>query len=498
LAAVLTLLVLAPVLVKWDARRPLDWDEAHFASRALCLGRATWSLDLHGAEDCLRSMKKSPAMMLLAVPWGRPGTTEAGLGLLPVTLGILEVSLAVSVLLLLARLGIPQGLTAGAALVLTLTAPLRELAGRMMADLSFSLIVLLACLLVPLEARPGDGDARADVLRGSLWGTVLGLGLGQKMTFLVFGGVLLPSLVAFRWRARGAGSAWRTAAWAALFASPFLAITAIYWSNLYGHARLSASGSYAEFYSMGMNALQYLGSIVRSAPVLVAFSVVGAAALCVGLMRRRPAACAVLPGLAALLLYAAFVLASPNHDPRFAMPIEVALPFLLVAAWPRPVDGGPAGALQRAPLLLLVGVLLSIPAAIRYDFSNIADQARMMRGLPPGHHRLVLATDSPTLNVESLVLALELAPEKKREVGIDLVVYDEADGHDLRFSQRKIGLADYMILQSDSSRLWPDWTNRHVEAFREIARERGELVPELGSPDFEVFALNARAEVITP
>jgi hypothetical protein len=149
---------------------------------------------------------------------------------------------------------------------------------------------------------------------------------------------------------------------------------------------------------------------------------------------------------------------------------------------------------------LLAGVLLAVPLSARYDFTNVIDQARLVGGLPssPQELRLLLATDSATLDIDTLQAALELVPDKKAQVRIDTVVYDDADGRDLSFSVGKIAKVDYVILQSDLTRIRPDWTNKHAEAFRQVARTQGRAVPELSAKDFEVYAMQGGGNTPAP
>jgi MFS family permease len=244
-----------------------------------------------------------------------------------------------------------------------------------------------------------------------------------------------------------------------------------------------------------MKPLAYLGSILSSSPVLTVASALLAAALPLAVRRRRLAALASIPAIAALCLYGAITIASPNHDARFVLPILVGLPFALIVPWARLDEPGGEPAARHVLLWILAGVLLSAPMVARYDFTNVIDQARLVRGLPaPGKQLLLLATDSPSLDTDTLQAALELVPERKGQVGIDTVVYDDADGRDLAFSMGKIARASHMVLQSDGTKLWPDWTNKHVEVFRQVARAQGRAMPELSTKDFEVYALEKTRE----
>jgi hypothetical protein len=408
-----------------------------------------------------------------------------------VALALLQWLLAAGLVVLLVRLRVPGWMAIGVAAALALTTPLTDQAGKFLADVPFALAIALAILLVPLEARVTAGSgARADVLRGILWGAVFAIGLLGKMTFLVFAGVIGPALLFLRWRALGWRSAARTLGAAALAALPALGLTALCWKNLHAHAQLAAFGSYAGFYSTGLGPLRYLGALAASAPVLTGVCVLLAAAFPLALRRQRRAALASLPAVAAVCLYEAMALASPNQDVRFQLPTLVGLPLALVVSWARLDE--PAGVVAGRHVLgwVTAGILLAIPMSARYDFTNVIEQARFFEGLPTSRKwRVLLATDSPALGTDTLGAALELIPDGIRRAGIDTVVYDEADGRDLQFSLGKVALADYMILQSDPAKLWPEWTNRHAETFRGIAVAQGRRVPELSTRSFEVYAM---------
>lgn len=495
----LALVCVAPTLVRTGPPAQINWDEAYILGRAVCVSRALREHDWHALHDCYALVKKSPVLTFLALPWGEAATSVSGLGLIAVSLRLLEWSLVVAAIALLRWLRVSPLLCLVAGAVVGLTPLLRADAGRVMPDTSFSWVVLLTLLLPPLEAAPRSNLGwAADLRRGALWGTLLALGLGEKLTFGLFAAIVGPVLLVLRWRAQGTRSSLRTAACAAVTAAPILALNVRYWKQFLHHAEVSSFFAYAKLANPGLSASQYLERLVRDTPFFGVSVCFGVVALAVALHRRRLMALASLPGLTALLIYAALTLASPNHEPRYIMPVFVSLPFLLIVPWARSQETR-GDAVPVAPALLAAGVLLvSVHSLATLDFTNISDQVLLTRRLPSNCHVLLLGTDSPDLNIDSLQLALELVPEKKPSVGIDTVVYDEADGRDLAFSRKKIARAQYMVVQSDLSKLSPEWTNHRSETFRGIAREQGDLVPELGSRDFEVYALRGPQSVEAP
>jgi hypothetical protein len=482
---------LAPLIVRYSPPLQVSWDEAYALGRAICTDRAVFAFDGRELVECFAHVKKSPLLAMIALPFGPLPATSAGLGLTLVSLAVLQWMMAVALVVLLLELRIPRWMAVAVVLALALTKPLTEQAGRLLADMPFTLTVAATLLLVPLEARASRrGGAKEDVVRGVVWGVVFTLGLLGKMTYLVFAGVVGAALIFVRWRLSGARSAGRAVAAAAVVAAPAITLTALCWESLYAHAQLAAFGTYAHLWSSGKGPLGYLAGVAASAPFVTVSCVLLAAALPFAVRRNPRAALASLPGLVAVCLYEVVALTSANQDIRFQFPTLVGLPLALLVPWAR-LDEARGVVSGRAVLAwAAAGVVLAIPASARYDFSNIVDQARFFERLPTSRKwRVLLATDSPMLGTDTLQAALELIPRGIFRAGIDTVVYDEADGRDLEFSLGKVDLADYMIMDADPSRLYPEWTNTRAQVFREAARTRGRYVPELSTRDFEVYAM---------
>jgi hypothetical protein len=491
------LLCLAPLLLRYAPPIQASWDEAYFLGRAACLSRTVATLDGEGFAGCLSEAKRPLLVSLAAIPFGALASTPSGLGLVPISFAVLEWVLAIAIVALLLALRVPRWLMIAVAAALAPTPLVRDQSGRLLADVPFALTVALAVLLVPLETRAGSpATRRADAARGLLWGAVLGAGLLGKLTCVVFGAIVGPTLIALRWRARGLRSAATALAFAALAAAPAIAITAYRWPLLYAHARNATVGPWAHRFASGHTPWTLLRAVDASARNVTFTCLLLAAAIPLAIrLGRRCAVLTCLPGVVAIGVYEAAILLSVNQDFRFQFPTLIALPVALLVPWAR-LDGGAGGSpvpARHVVAWLAAGLLLAMPMSARYDLGNVVDLARVLGALPSSRPlRVVLVTDSPTLSTDTLSAARELVPSGPRRLRIDTVSFDEPDGHDVAFSLAKIEAADYVVLEPELSTSAPAWTNVRAARCRELAALRGRRLPELSSRALEVYELRPR------
>ncbi len=488
----LLVLCFVPVLVGRGPYRPA-WDDSVFLRHTVCVNRALSNHDLPAFRQCLTTLDKGPLMALLGIPWGQQMNSPAGLGLAFFSLSALAWVQVVTLITLLFSLHVPYLLIAAAAATLPLNPFLRSFAGSYYADMPVALAVAIGCLLLPLEARaPASCSRWASVLRGCLWGLTLAVGVLGKTTFLLFAAIIGPFLLIQRWRVCGRAATLCSLASTVLVASPAIFITFTYWEIYYQHSQIAAFGPIAQFYSRGLDSVGYLAEFIRSS---VAFSVV-AGLLLVGflaaLFRRKREAYQSLPGLFALVIYGSAVITSPNHDPRFMMPLLVGLPIALLGPWARPGPNRKESTFSGVPVWLLAGFIVSVPLITRCETTQIVGLMRFLSDLPATGNRIrvVIATDSPAVNHCTMWLANELVLQgKPSSTDIETVVYDQGQGMELQHSLGKMAAADYIVMQPDEKALSPEWTNQRFAEYRQAALASGRLVPELSSELFEVYAV---------
>jgi len=208
--------------------------------------------------------------------------------------------------------------------------------------------------------------------------------------------------------------------------------------------------------------------------------------------------------LAVLTAYFLLVSTSPNRDPRFYLPFWISLPWVLAAfAWGKGRSGLTGWALA-APVGLVLCVLLSLPTAGSLDLRFVAQSraalaqvaldraasnpAAQANGTPL---RLLIATDAGGLNIESLLLARELAVDPAvRAQRLDTLVYDIVRGLSPESSLERMRAADYVLFQSPLDPGVPEWANRFHQTFLEDARRNGDAVATIGSdPALTVFRM---------
>jgi hypothetical protein len=137
------------------------------------------------------------------------------------------------------------------------------------------------------------------------------------------------------------------------------------------------------------------------------------------------------PDFLALLIligFGAIILASPNREARFAFPAIIALPFLFAVlisgqgqAVPRP------SATVAAVLVLCSLVAAAVPMRYRLNGESLArSNAVLAQAARCNAKRIILATDSPTLNWNAINLAITVLGLED-SVEISSLPYDNHD-----------------------------------------------------------------------
>jgi hypothetical protein len=441
-------------------------------------------------------------MTLLGLPWGRLDSWDAA-GKCFVTLAALTSLLAASCLCLLLRIGVkPIFLIVAsvclvasigpnpAAAVVTQTnnqfSP-HVTAVAFLADGLFAWITLAAILLIPYEARTYSWTIKDAVVRGILWGSVLSLGAITKVSFFYFVVLIVPILFVIRLRHGGLGGACAALVAAVAWSTP----AGIYWLRwgqaAWYNAKASSFGSAAGFFYTPL--LQFLHNVIRESPGLVLSLVLAVAAIVYLLAKKRT----VLrgPDVLALLILIGFgvvALASGNREIRYVHPAIVALPFLiavLMSSEGHPVCG--RSAVLAATIVFCGLVALSLPMRCRPDRQSLGrcDAVLAETGRCDAKH-ILLATDSPTLNVDLMNLAIAVSASNS-SARVDTLAYRAMYGEPIEGDFRAIRESDQVVFQ-DRDALYPPFTNQRASEYERYIRQAGHVPIKVGD-DVSVYSM---------
>ena len=196
------------------------------------------------------------------------------------------------------------------------------------------------------------------------------------------------------------------------------------------------------------------------------------------------------PDLLALLIMIGFgivVLSSPNREIRFAFPAIVALPFLtgiLMSGKGHSVRG-PSAALAAG--LVFCGLLAAgVPTRHRANRQSLSRcDAVLAQAAGCNAQRIILATDSPTLNQDLMDLALEVSP-KGPSVKVGTLSFQAISGVPIEADFRAMSQADEVVFQ-DRDALSPPFTNQRVPEYERYVRQVG-YVPIRVGVDVSVYS----------
>jgi hypothetical protein len=491
-AAALVLL-LAPLAVSYQSYRPA-WDEMYFLHRAVCVNRAVYDLDLAALDRCFQAMSKSPLMAGLLVMYGSVAGAPEKLGLATATLSLLCFAQIMILIIVAGSLRLPRLLTLGAALAVAVAQPISVASAPFLVDGLLSLIVTVLLLMTVAEAEPDPADASRDswILRGLIWGGLLGLGILCKITFLYFAGAagflgLALSLKRSGLRATG----WKLLGMGLALLIP-LFVFLRYLENYMAHASGAAFGNLSHFYDDGLDRWAFLAQAVPAIGMwywILLAVLLGAALLYPGSRLRR----SVAAGCVLILLVYLWVSAgSPNKDPRFFWPIWVALPFCLVAFGrtsepARTVNSALTGSSVNLPVAWagVLSVLLVLPSVLRFDLTDVKQADAVLGTLEAGQPlQVLLASDEPTFNIETMLLARELDYADHAALQISTVVYDVTREMTREQSLDSLVAADVVILRDPPKPGAPDWANQHQPFFAQNLRARCAVQNRIGETTY--------------
>ena len=491
--------LVSPTVIKYSPY-PLPWDEAYYLNRIICANQAVYDFSLSRLSDCLEHTHKGPIMEVVNLPWGRAGGTERGIGLAFVGLALFIWVLILATYWTCLYCGVQPTtlLLAGAAI--GLTPFLRANAGAMMTDTMLGWCVALALMLIPLEySRPSQGFWPS-FCRGLLWSVVVNIGMLNKVTFVFFLGAIGIVLVIIRTDYSGEWPV-RFAVLGCLVGSlPAILVWSYYGLNFLRFAVMSAWGEQARLWSVpGLTAGGYLerffgqlGLGLIPLLMLLAFFVRGM------VLERRMRLGRLLP-MGIILMYLAIAAKSQNRDPRFGIPVMIAMPLCL--AWTT-TSSKQREQLGARPILgaLALAAVFSAPMVRRPEVAPIQRAEDLLTTLAKQQPtqgqpiKFLIATDGPAFNIDTFLLAKQIGWDTLNRVDVDTLVYDAVNKRTLQDGLKQIDDSDYVVFLRPGLTPGANWQRVWAQEYRAYCEKVGVLLEPGVSPDVDVFKVkNAHA-----
>ncbi len=498
LVAALFAFCVAPTFISYQPYL-FAWDDSDYLARAIAVSRAFWSGNIHGLIGAMVT-QHPPAMTLLGLPWGPLASWDAASKCF-ITLAAVISFLAASCLYLLLRIGVkPFFLVTASVCVLASLGPYPPpeanvrwnahlCATAFLADSLFAWTALAAVLLIPYEARTHCPSIRGAVMRGILWGSILSLGVMTKLNFLYFVVFIVPTLFLIRLHHGGLRGALAALIAFACSSAPSAIYLVRYGEPAFALAKASSFGRVAEFYYTPL--LQFLGNTIRESPgLLLSFVLTVTALIYLVIQRRR-----ILWGtdfLAFLIMigFGIVVLAAPNKEIRFAFPAIVALPFLTGILMSGEGHSVPGRSAALAAGLVFFGLLAaSVPTGHRASRQSLSRaDAVLAQAAGCNAKRILLATDSPTLNQFLMDLAIEFSASGA-PVTVGSLGWGAMGGVPIEEDFHRISEQDLVVFQ-DRDALFPPFTNQRVSDYERYIRQGGHVPIRVGG-DLTVYSMRS-------
>jgi hypothetical protein len=473
-AAVVFALCIAPTLISY-APYSFRWDDSEYMWRSVAASRGFWSADVHELSTAMVSIRP-PIMTTLGLPWG-PLSSWEDISKCFVTLATFNAIFVAVCLWLLLRVGLkPLYLVIGGVCVFAALGPyftdakVHYVATGLWADTLFAWDAFAALLLIPYEATTNCTSDKDSLIRGALWGMIFSPGAMTKASFFFFIAVIVPVLIAVRIRRSGL----RSVLLSMISLIACMLPVAIYWLK-YGLPALRKGwtvsfGRDASYYHIPFS--EFTIVTIRQSPGMLLFLMVAAAAIVYFIIKRREVMWRinVIPVLVTVG-YCAVSLASSNRQIRYSFVGIIALPFLLGVIASRQVTAFSRRSASIAAAVAL-GVLVSaaIPTVHRANRQCIAKCETVLDQAAESHaKKVLLATDSPSLNDPLLKLALLVLPSRQ-PIEANTLAWSAAHASPIEDDFRDIREADLVVFQDDGMADSPA-TNQRVSEYERFARQ---------------------------
>jgi hypothetical protein len=501
--AALFAVCVAPTFISYRPYR-FGWDDSDYLVRSIAVSRAFWSGNIHGLGAMVSI--RPPAMTLLGLPWRALASGDAA-GKCFLTLAVAISLLAALCLYLLMCIGVRRVLLVAAAMcVLASLGPYPSgasahgpyppgaaahwAATAFLADSLFAWTTLAAVLLIPYEARTHCLSLGTAVVRGILWGSILSLGAMTKVNFLYFVVLLVPILFLIRLHNVGLRGALAALAACACWSAPSAFYLARWGRPAFDNAKASSFGRVASFYYVPF--VQFLGQTTRESPGLV-LSFALTVTVLIYLMTRRRRVLLELDVLPLLIMigFGTIVLAATNRQIRYAFPAIVALPFLTAILMSGKEHSAPRQSAALAAGLVLCGLLVaSAPTRYRATRETFSRPDAVLTSIADCKtKRIVLATDSPTLNQRLMDLAIAVSASDT-SVRVTTLAYHAMSDLPIQTDLQEISESDLVVFQ-DRDASFPSFTNQRVPDYERFLQQNGYVPVRLGA-DLSVYSIGCR------
>jgi hypothetical protein len=237
--------------------------------------------------------------------------------------------------------------------------------------------------------------------------------------------------------------------------------------------------------------LQFLEDTLRDSPSVTLSLGVVAAALVYLLIKRR--LMRSWPDFLAFLIVSGFAiiaLSSANRQIRYAFPAIVALPFLAGILMSGNGKSAPSSSAALAAGIVFCGLLAaSVLTGHRGNWESLTrSNAILAQAVRCNSKRVLLATDSPTLNINLVDLASEFSASRAVNGTLS---YNAFYNIPLEEDFRAISESDLIVFQ-DESALSPPYANERVSEYKRYIQQRGH-VPIRVAEDVSVYSIRCGA-----
>jgi hypothetical protein len=492
------LVLVFPTVINYSPY-PLPWDESYYLGHIICTNHAVYDFSLSRLNECLAASKKGPIMGLVDLPWGRAGGIYRGIGLAFVGLAFFIWILVLATYRTCMRSGIPPGSLLLAAVTICLTPFLRASGGAMMVDMLLGWCVALGLMLLPLEYCSPSRGAWRSLVRGLLWALVIDVGMLSKVTFAFFFCTIGVALLLIRERYSGEMPLRYAFAGCIVGSLPAIVIWRYYGITFLRFAAMAAWGDVTRYWSVpGMTAGGYLWRYFSQLGLALTPLLILLALFIRGFVMEKQMRLARLLPIAITLMYLGIAARSQNRDPRFTIPVMVAMPLCLAWTGIRKESPNRVGAV---PMLaaLVVGTLFALPMMHRPQIAPIKRASDLLETLSRGQPtprppvKIVIATDGPAVNINTFLLAEQLRQDAGRPADLDTLVYDAINKRTAEEGLQRIDAADYVLFLKPSLAPGPDWSRVYAPAYRAHCEKVGSLLDVNISPDLDVFKIRKAA-----
>jgi len=438
---------------------------------------------------------RPPVMTLLGLPWGPLASWDAA-GKCFITLTAFTAFFAALCLFLLLRVGLQfLYIVIASACVFAALGPfpvgsdVHSQASGFMADSLFAWIAFAAVLLIPYEAASPASSTRGALVRGILWAVILLTGAMTKVSFFYFIALIVPALFAIRMRHSGLRSAFVALISLAICSVP----AALYWLR-YGLPALknglaASFGHDAPFYYVPLS--RFLSLTVRSSPGILLSLLVAIASIVYLVVKPRGIAWGtnILP-LLITIGYCAITFASRNREIRFSFVGIIAPLFLIGILMSGKTLAVPRGsATIAATLVFCFFAAAGVPMLRRSRRESIArSEAVLAQAIDSNAKRVLLATDSSSLNDSLMKVAMAVSPSQPH-VETGTLAWRAALGIPIESDFRDLRESDLIVFQSKEA-LDAPFTNQRVSEYEQYARQLSSDAPTKVADDIRIYSVD--------